>query len=86
MSSNASRQVSRFYPTAKDIINQCGKNSQINHLHILVNGVTFGIGIVTSRALTYAGAKIYLLERDETKLQNVAEKIKEEITRATTTI
>jgi NAD(P)-dependent dehydrogenase (short-subunit alcohol dehydrogenase family) len=71
--------VSRFNMTAEDIINECGENSKIKSSHILVTGATSGIGIETGRALALAGAKVYLMGRSETKLQEVIGNINKEL-------
>ncbi len=72
-SSNSS--LSHYNMTAEDIVNECSENSQVKSSHILVTGATSGIGIDTSRVLALAGAKVYLMGRNETKLQEVIENI-----------
>ncbi|CAF1256751.1 unnamed protein product [Rotaria sordida] len=79
MGSNGSRSASRHNMTAQDIVNECGENSNAKNLHILVTGATSGIGIETSRILALAGAKVYLMGRSETKLQQVLENINKEL-------
>ena len=66
---------SRYHMTAQDIIEECGENSKIKNSNILVTGATSGIGIETGRALALGGAKVYLMGRSETKLQDVIENI-----------
>ncbi|CAF2716468.1 unnamed protein product [Rotaria sp. Silwood2] len=70
---------SRFRMTAQDIVNECGENSGVNRMHILVTGATSGIGMETSRVLACAGAKVYLMGRDEAKLQGVIRNINNEL-------
>ncbi|CAF4320929.1 unnamed protein product, partial [Rotaria sordida] len=79
MGSGGSSSVSRYNMTAQDIVNECGENSNAKNLHILVTGATSGIGIETSRILALAGAKVYLMGRSETKLQQVLENINKEL-------
>jgi NAD(P)-dependent dehydrogenase (short-subunit alcohol dehydrogenase family) len=69
----------RFYMTAQDIANECGKDSRVEHLHILVTGATSGIGLETARALACNGAKVYLMGRDQVKLQGVVKNISDEL-------
>jgi NAD(P)-dependent dehydrogenase (short-subunit alcohol dehydrogenase family) len=70
---------SRYHMTAQDVIEECGENSKVKHSNILVTGATSGIGIETGRALALAGAKVYLMGRSETKLQEVIENINKEL-------
>ena len=70
---------SRFHLTTQDVINECCQNSQIIQKYILVTGATSGIGLETGRALACAGAKVYLMGRDEVKLQDVIQNINNEL-------
>ena len=70
---------SRFHLTTKGIIDECGQDSRITEKHILITGATSGIGLETSRSLAHGGAKVYLMGRDEVKLQNVVQSINNEI-------
>ncbi|CAF3691245.1 unnamed protein product [Rotaria sp. Silwood1] len=70
---------SRFRMTAQDIVNECSDNSAVSQLHILVTGATSGIGLETGRVLARAGAKVYLMGRDEAKLQGVIQNINNEL-------
>jgi NAD(P)-dependent dehydrogenase (short-subunit alcohol dehydrogenase family) len=79
MGSGTSGPKNRRDLTAQDIIDECGGNSNIKNAHILVTGATSGIGIETGRVLALAGAKVYLMGRSETKLQEVLENIKKEL-------
>ena len=79
MGSGSSRPVSRFHWTAQDAINECGKNGMINDLSILVTGATSGIGIETSRVLALNGAKVFLMGRDKSKLEDVVNNINQEL-------
>jgi NAD(P)-dependent dehydrogenase (short-subunit alcohol dehydrogenase family) len=79
MGSSDSRSVSRFHMTAQDIVDECGENSKAKQLQILVTGATSGIGIETGRVLALAGAKVYLMGRSETKLQEVIENINKDL-------
>ncbi|CAF1507156.1 unnamed protein product [Adineta steineri] len=79
MGSGGSTCQSRFSLTAQDIVNECRNDISIEHLHILVTGATAGIGIETGRALACAGAKVYLLGRDESKLKDVVKNIETEL-------
>src|ERR1700722_3506659 len=74
-----SSTASRHNLTAQDIVNECGENSNAKNLHILVTGATSGIGIETGRILALAGAKVYLMGRSETKLQEVIENINKDL-------
>jgi NADP-dependent 3-hydroxy acid dehydrogenase YdfG len=79
MGSGGSVTKSRFDLTTEDIINECSSDSDIKQKCILVTGATSGIGLETSRKLACAGAKVYLMGRDEAKLQNVIQNITREI-------
>jgi NAD(P)-dependent dehydrogenase (short-subunit alcohol dehydrogenase family) len=79
MGSDASRPVARRDMTAQEIVNECGEDSKVKTAHILVTGATSGIGIETGRILALAGAKVYLMGRSETKLQEVMENIKKDL-------
>ena len=79
MGIGGSYSSSRFHLTADDIINECGEEGQVKRLHILVTGATSGIGIETGRALACAGAKVYLMGRDQAKLQGVIQNINNEL-------
>jgi NADP-dependent 3-hydroxy acid dehydrogenase YdfG len=79
MGSGAARPVARRDMTAQDIVNECGTNTKVKTAHILVTGATSGIGIETGRILALAGAKVYLMGRSETKLQEVMENIKKDL-------
>jgi hypothetical protein len=57
----------RFHLTAEDIINECGRNSDIAHKYILVTGAISGLELETARALACAGAKVYPMGRDQGK-------------------
>jgi len=70
---------SRFQLTTEDIIKECGPDSGITQKHILVTGATAGIGLETGRALACAGAQVYLMGRDEGKLQDVLQNINNEL-------
>jgi NAD(P)-dependent dehydrogenase (short-subunit alcohol dehydrogenase family) len=85
MGSGASRPVARRDMTAQDIVNECGANSNVKNASILVTGATSGIGIETGRVLALAGAKVYLMGRSETKLQEVLENIKNELQQKSST-
>jgi dehydrogenase/reductase SDR family protein 12 len=69
----------RYHLTTEDIIKECGRDSDIAHKHILVTGATSGIGLETARALACAGAEVYLMGRDEAKLQGVFQNINNEL-------
>ncbi|CAF1094118.1 unnamed protein product [Rotaria magnacalcarata] len=75
----------RFSMTGQDIVKECGDNSQIKNLHILVTGATSGIGIETGRILALAGANVYLMGRSETKLNEVRENISKELQQKSST-
>lgn len=79
MGSGGSSPISRYNLTAEDIVKDCGEDSNVKQLHILVTGATSGIGIETGRVLAIAGARVYLLGRSETKLQQVLESINKEL-------
>ena len=79
MGSAGSHPPSRFQMTAQDVVNECGENSNVKNVHILVTGATSGIGIETGRILALAGAKVYLLGRSETKLQEILGNINKEL-------
>lgn len=79
MGSGNSHPVSRFHLTAQDVINECDKNGTINNLSILVTGATSGIGIETSRVLAFNGAKVFLMGRDKSKLEDVVNSINNEL-------
>jgi short-subunit dehydrogenase len=79
MGSGSSRPVSRFHLTAQDVVSECVKDGTINNLSILVTGASSGIGIETSRVLAYNGAKVFMMERDKTKLQEVVNNINQEL-------
>lgn len=79
MGSGNSRPVSRFHLTGQDVINECDQNGMINHLSILVTGATSGIGIETSRVLALNGAKVFLMGRDQSKLDDVVNSINHEL-------
>jgi len=79
MGSGDSRSVSRHNMTAQDIVDECGENSNVKNLNILVTGATSGIGIETGRTLALAGAKVYLMGRSETKLQELIENINKDL-------
>lgn len=48
----------------KDIIGECGTDSQMTKKHVLITDATSGIGLETAGALAWAGAKVYLMGRD----------------------
>ena len=79
MGSGSSRDTSRFNLTAEDIVHECGQENQATGRHILVTGATSGIGIETARVLACAGAKVYLMGRDEGKVRGVVQEINEEL-------
>jgi NAD(P)-dependent dehydrogenase (short-subunit alcohol dehydrogenase family) len=79
MGTGSSNRVSRFRMTAQDIINECGGNSLLKPLNILVTGATSGIGVETARVLACAGANVYAMGRDEAKLQDVVRNINNEL-------
>ena len=79
MSSSASRAIPRRNMTAQDIINECGENSNVKKAYALVTGATSGIGVETARSLALAGAKVYLMGRDEKKVEEVSETIKKDL-------
>ncbi|CAF2507552.1 unnamed protein product [Rotaria sp. Silwood2] len=79
MGTGNSRSNSRFYLTTQDIINECGLGNQMANLHVLVTGATSGIGLETGRALACAGANVYLMGRNEEKLQGVLQNINNEL-------
>jgi NAD(P)-dependent dehydrogenase (short-subunit alcohol dehydrogenase family) len=69
----------RYNMTAQDVIDECGANSKVKQSHIMVTGATSGIGIETARVLALAGAKVYLMGRSETKLNEVIQSINQEL-------
>ena len=79
MGSSASSPKSRFSLTAQDVVDECRNECSIDQLHILVTGATAGIGTETGRVLACAGANVYLLGRDESKLQVVVKNIENEL-------
>ncbi|CAF3961626.1 unnamed protein product, partial [Rotaria sp. Silwood1] len=79
MGSSSSCSTERRNLTAEDIVRECGEDSNVKHSHILVTGATSGIGIETARVLALAGAKVYLMGRSETKLQEVLDNINKEL-------
>ena len=79
MGSSSSVPVSRFHMTAQDVVNECGQDIHPERLHILVTGATSGIGIETGRVLACNGAKVYLMGRDEAKLQSIVKSINTEL-------
>lgn len=79
MGANSSCSPDRRNLTAEDIVKECGEDSNVKRLHILVTGATSGIGIETARVLALAGAKVYLMGRSETKLQAVIDNINKEL-------
>ena len=72
-------KTSRFHLTAQDIVSECDPNVGISQKHILVTGATAGLGLETSRVLACAGAKVYLMGRDEGKVQSVIQNINHEL-------
>lgn len=85
MGAYGSVSKARFHLTADDIISECGQRSDLAHKSILVTGATSGIGIETARSLACAGAKVYLMGRDQKKLQGVYQNIKNELERKQST-
>ena len=79
MGNRAAHSASRFHLTANDIVKECSNGTLVESRHILVTGATSGIGVETSRALACAGANVYLMGRDEAKLNNVTQAIQEEL-------
>jgi NAD(P)-dependent dehydrogenase (short-subunit alcohol dehydrogenase family) len=79
MGSGGSCSTSRYNMTAQDVIDECGAHSKAKQAHIMVTGATSGIGIETARVLALAGAKVYLMGRSETKLNEVIENINKEL-------
>jgi len=79
MGAGSSRSTSRFHLTAQDVVNECAKGRMMNSLRILVTGASSGIGIETGRVLACNGAKVYMMGRDKTKLQEVISSINNEL-------
>ena len=79
MGTGNSSSVSRFHLTAQDIIDGCGTDCHIECMHVLVTGATASIGMETARVLACAGAQVYLLGRNEVKLQAAIKNIKNEL-------
>ena len=79
MGSGSYHSVSRARMTAQEVVNECGSSSAIKQLHVLITGASAGIGIETGRVLACNGAKVYLMGRNETKLQEVVDTINNEL-------
>jgi NAD(P)-dependent dehydrogenase (short-subunit alcohol dehydrogenase family) len=79
MGSENSGPASRSHLTGQDVINECGLAGRIKNLSILVTGSSSGIGIETSRVLAYNGAKVFMLGRSKTKLEEVINDINHEL-------
>jgi NAD(P)-dependent dehydrogenase (short-subunit alcohol dehydrogenase family) len=79
MGAAGSVSKARYHLTIGDIINECVRGSDTAHKHILVTGATSGIRFETARALACAGAEVYLMGRDEAKLQAVLQNINNEL-------
>ena len=79
MSSCTSRPIPRRDMTAQNIVDECGEESNVKNAHILVTGATSGIGIETGRSLALAGAKVYLMGRNEKKIEEVSESINKDL-------
>ena len=79
MGLGCSHSASRRHMTVEDIVDECGEDSRIKCLHILFTAVTSSIGIETSQALAFGGAKAYLMARNGVKLQEVLENINKEL-------
>ena len=79
MGAGSSKAVSRFHMTGETIVRECGDASRVKQLHALVTGATSGIGIETARVLAVAGANVYAMGRNETKLQEVIQAIEKEL-------
>ena len=84
MGSNTSAGKSRFSLTGQDVVDECRSGCPIEHLHILVTGATAGIGLETGRVLACAGASVYLIGRDPSKLQGVVRNIETELKQQST--
>jgi NAD(P)-dependent dehydrogenase (short-subunit alcohol dehydrogenase family) len=79
MGSRSSRSNPRFQLTAQDVVNECARGRILNNLRILVTGASSGIGTETSRVLAVNGAKVYMMGRDEAKLQEVINGVNNEL-------
>jgi NAD(P)-dependent dehydrogenase (short-subunit alcohol dehydrogenase family) len=79
MGAAGSVSKSRYHLTTEDIIKESGPDINLAQKYILVTGATNGLGLETSRALACAGAKVYLMGRDEAKLQGVMTNINNEL-------
>jgi len=71
--------TSRYHLTGEDIIKECQDSVHFNEKYILVTGGTNGIGLETSRVLANAGANVYVLGRDEKRLDAVLKTIQTEM-------
>jgi len=79
ISVSSSGSPSRFHLTGEDIINECKSSVNFNEKSVLITGGTNGIGLETCRVLACAGANVYALGRDQSKLENVVKTIQNEL-------
>lgn len=79
MGASNSCSMNRYYLSGEDIINECKQSVNFSEKSILITGATNGIGVETGRVLACAGANVYLLGRDENRLENVIKTIKNEM-------
>jgi NAD(P)-dependent dehydrogenase (short-subunit alcohol dehydrogenase family) len=79
MGSGSSCSDNRARMKGQDVINECGLAGKIKNLSILVTGASSGIGIETSRVLAFNGAKVFMLGRSQTKLEEVINDVNQEL-------
>lgn len=63
------------WPTALQIIKDCDAVSKVKDKTVLITGCSSGIAVETVRALYAAGATLFLMARDMTRLESVIEEI-----------
>ena len=79
MGSQESKSTSRFNLTAQNVVDECSKAIDMGRLYVLVTGATSGIGLETARVLACNGAHVYLMGRQEQKVQESVDQINQEL-------